>query len=108
MRAKAHKSFPQEQAEKAARRAALRLVSYILKLNDLLFVCPELIEELAGVTELKFGMHVEHVLSRNMRKDLSDISTNSEIGDKMSWPIRFESLIWFHYSGLLVILLPTD
>ena len=56
--------------------------SYILKLNDFvclfvcLFVCPELIEELAGATGLKFGMHVEHVVSRNKTKDLSDISTN--------------------------------
>ena len=41
-----------------------------------LFVCPELIEELVGATDLKFGMHVEHVVSRNKTKDLSDISTN--------------------------------
>ena len=41
-----------------------------------LFVCPELIEELAGATYLKFGMHVKHVVSRNKTKDLSDISTN--------------------------------
>ena len=59
------------------------IVSYILKLNDFfvclfvcLFVCPELIEELVGATDLKFGMHVEHVVSRNKTKDLSDISTN--------------------------------
>ena len=41
-----------------------------------LFVCPELIEELAGATELIFGIHVNHVVSRNMTKDLRDISTN--------------------------------
>ena len=41
-----------------------------------LSVCPELIEELAGATDLKFGMNVEHVVSRNKTKDLSDISTN--------------------------------
>ena len=41
-----------------------------------LFVCSELIEELAGATDLKFGIHVEHVVSRNKTKDLSDISTN--------------------------------
>ena len=56
----------------------LKRVSCILKLNDFfcLFVCPELIEELAGATDLKFGMLVEHVVSRNKIKDLSDISTN--------------------------------
>ena len=41
-----------------------------------LFVCSELIEELTRATDLKFGMHVEHVVSRNKTKDLSDISTN--------------------------------
>ena len=41
-----------------------------------LFVCPELIEELTRATELKFGMLVEHVVSRNKTQDLSDISTN--------------------------------
>ena len=41
-----------------------------------MFVCPELIEELTGATNLKFGMHVEHVVSRSKIKDLSDISTN--------------------------------
>ena len=41
-----------------------------------LFVCSELIEELAGATDLKFGIRVEHVVSRNKTKDLSDISTN--------------------------------
>ena len=41
-----------------------------------LFVCSELIEELAGNTDLKFGMHVEDVVSRNKTKDLSDITTN--------------------------------
>ena len=35
-----------------------------------------LIEELAGATDLKSGIHVEHVVSRNKTKDLSDISTN--------------------------------
>ena len=64
------------------------------------FVCPELIEELAGATDLKFGMHVDHVVSRNKTKDLSESPLISEKGDKMSWPIRFECLIWFHYSGL--------
>ena len=49
-----------------------------------LIVCPELIEELAGATDLKFGMHVEHTVTGN---------TLSEKGDKMSWPIRFEALI---------------
>ena len=58
-----------------------------------LSVCPELIEELAGATDLKFGMNVEHVVSRNKTKDLSDISTNFWEGDKMSWPIKFEGLI---------------
>ena len=29
-----------------------------------LFVCPELIEELAIATDLKFGMYVEHVVTR--------------------------------------------
>ena len=41
----------------------------ILKLNEfivcLLFVCAELIEELARATELKFGMRVEDVVARN-------------------------------------------
>ena len=41
-----------------------------------LFVCPELIEELARATDLKFGLNVEHVVSRNKTKDLSDIPTN--------------------------------
>ena len=41
-----------------------------------LFVCSELIEELAGATDLKFGMHMEHVVFRNKTKDLSDIFTN--------------------------------
>ena len=41
-----------------------------------LFVCPELIEELAGAIDLKFGKNVENVVSRNKTKDLSDISTN--------------------------------
>ena len=53
--------------------------SYILKLNDFfvcLFVCPELIEELTRATDLKFSIHVEHVVSRNKTKDLSGISTN--------------------------------
>ena len=40
-----------------------------------LFVCSELIEELSRATDLKFGIHVEHVVSRNKTKDLSDIST---------------------------------
>ena len=66
----------------------LRGKSYILKLNDFivfvfLFVCPE-------CYRLEIGMHVEHVVSRNKTKDLSNISTNSEKGDKMSWPIRFK------------------
>ena len=51
-------------------------IFFILKLNDFLFFCPELIEELAGATDLKFGMHVEHVVPRNKTKDPSDISTN--------------------------------
>ena len=52
-----------------------------IKLNDSvcffvsLFVCSELIEELARATDLKFGMQVEHVVSRNKTKDLNDIST---------------------------------
>ena len=41
-----------------------------------LFVCSELIEGLAGATDLKFGMHVKYVVSRNKTKDKSDISTN--------------------------------
>ena len=43
-------------------------ISYILKLNDffVLFVClSELIEVLVRATDLKFGMRVEYVLSRN-------------------------------------------
>ena len=36
----------------------------------------ELIEELAGAADFKFGIHVEHIVSRNKTKDLSDISTN--------------------------------
>ena len=69
-----------------------------------LSVCPELIEELAGATDLKFGMNVEHVVSRNKTKDLSDISTNFwerwqnvlayQIWGfnlvPLLWPIRFE------------------
>ena len=46
-----------------------------------LFVCPELIEELTRATDLKFGMHVEHVVSRNKTKDLSDISTKKELSE---------------------------
>ena len=34
-----------------------------------LFVCPELIEELAEATDLKFGMRVEDVVTRNKTKD---------------------------------------
>ena len=41
-----------------------------------LFVCSDMIEELAGATDLKFGIHVEHTVSRNKTKDLSDISIN--------------------------------
>ena len=41
-------------------------ISYILKLNDFCFFClSELIEELVRATDLKFGMRVEYVLSRN-------------------------------------------
>ena len=41
-------------------------LSYILKLNDFFFFClSELIEELVRATDLKFGMRVEYVLSRN-------------------------------------------
>ena len=55
-------------------------------------ICAELIEELARATDLKFGMHVEHVVSRNKTKEaISPLI--SEKGDKMSWPIRFEDLI---------------
>ena len=43
--------------------------SYILKLNEFLFVClficAELIEELAGATDLKFGMRVENFVATN-------------------------------------------
>ena len=42
----------------------------------MIFFCPELIEELAGATDLKFCMHVEHIVSRKKTKDLSDISAN--------------------------------
>ena len=53
------------------------MVSHILKLNDpFLFACPELIEELAGATDLKFGMRVENVVTRNKTRSISDISTN--------------------------------
>ena len=49
----------------------------MLELNDFcLFVCADLIEELARVTDLKFGIRVEHVVTRNKTKDLSDISAN--------------------------------
>ena len=41
----------------------------------ILFVCAELIEELARATDLKFGMAVD-VVARNKLSDLSDISTN--------------------------------
>ena len=43
----------------------------------LFFFCKsvELIEELNRATDLKF-VHVEHIVSRNKTKDLSDISTN--------------------------------
>ena len=41
-----------------------------------LFVCPELIEELAGATDLKFGKCVEDAVTRNKTKVLSDISTD--------------------------------
>ena len=44
------------------------MLSYILKLNDLfvLLVClSELIEELVRATDLKFGMRMEYILSRN-------------------------------------------
>ena len=41
-----------------------------------LFVCPELIEEQAEATDLKFGMRVEHVVPGNKTQDLSDISTS--------------------------------
>ena len=34
-----------------------------------LFVCPEFIERLAGATDLKFSMRVEHVVTRNKTKD---------------------------------------
>ena len=44
-----------------------------------LFVYLELIEELAEATDLKFGMHVEHVVSRNNTKDISDIFTNEPL-----------------------------
>ena len=37
-----------------------------------LIVCLELIEELARATDLKFGMHVEHIVTRNKTKDLSE------------------------------------
>ena len=48
-------------------------LSYILKLNDFfcffffvfLFICAELIEELARATDLKFGIRVEHVAATN-------------------------------------------
>ena len=47
--------------------------SYILKLNDFLFfclfVCSELIEELSGATDMKFGIHVEHVVPRSKTKE---------------------------------------
>ena len=40
-----------------------------------LFVCSELIEELARATDLKFGMIMEDVVTMNKTKDLSVIST---------------------------------
>ena len=62
-------------------RACVARSSCILKRNDMflfvcLFVCSELIEELARTTDLKFGLHVEHAVTMNKTKDLSDISTN--------------------------------
>ena len=73
-----------------------------------LFVCPELIEELAGATHLKFGMYVKHVVSRNKTKDLSDISTNFW----ERWQNILAYQIWGFQSNCvgfqLVLLLPTD
>ena len=46
----------------------MRLVSYILKLNDFFFFfcLSELIKELVRATDLKFGMRVEYyIISRN-------------------------------------------
>ena len=57
-----------------------------------LFVCSELIEELAGATDLKFGMHVEHVVSRNKTRDLSDISTNF-------W-VRWQNVLAYQIQGI--------
>ena len=37
----------------------------VLKLKDCLFVCAELIDELAKATDLKFGILVEHVVATN-------------------------------------------
>ena len=46
--------------QKFHKKGIYRKKKYALKLNDcFLFVCPELIEELDGATDLKFGMHVE-------------------------------------------------
>ena len=88
------------------------MVSHILKLNDpFLFACPELIEELAGATDLKFGMRVENVVTRNKTRSISDISTNFwerwqnvlayQIWEfnlvPLLWPIRFEDfnqIVW--------------
>ena len=47
----------------------MKIISYILKLNDFLFVClfgcAELFEELARATDLKFGIRVEQVVVTN-------------------------------------------
>ena len=56
-------------------RAAACNNNLIYKNSMILFVCAELIEELARATDLKFGMAVD-VVARNKLSDLSDISTN--------------------------------
>ena len=63
-----------------------------------LFICPELIKELAWATDLKFGMRVEHV-PRNKTKDLSDISANfwerwQNVLAYQIWGFNLVPLLW--------------
>ena len=55
-----------------------------LKIFSLLFVCAELINELARATELKFGMRVEGGVSRKSSKIKTKFPQISEKGDEMS------------------------
>ena len=99
MRAKAQESFPQELAERAARRVALRLVYYkrnLIYQNSMifcLFVCAELIEELARVQTWNLARVWKMLLLGTNSKILAISPLISEKGDKMSRPIRFEGSV---------------